>query len=455
MAETDIGQFRPRGELKELALLFFPILVTVFSTYFMLFVEQLLLVRFSTQAMEVAITASYPCQVFLGPSLAIAMMAQVFVGRWYGAGQLDRIGPGVWQFIWFSCLSLLATVPLSWLGGTFYFRGTPIETIGLSYFHYSMGISFLFPLAATLSCFYLGQGQTRFILFATLGSQGVKFLTACLLIFGWGWIPSFGLMGALISTVIAQGSFCLFLLWRFLQPKRAAIYHSHAWRFQPKLFWECIQPGLLRGGSRLLTFTSWAMIARLMTARGGDYLLILSIGGTLFAFLPFLGDAICQAQTTIVAQILGGKEYWRLHRTFWAGMTLVALVVCVVSIPLALFPSITFSWIFPAVVLSQAAIQKVFLGVLLCFALFAFAFVSVSYVLAFKDTKASLFIGACNWIDGFLLMYLMMEFAGMKADQFWLVLSLMHFASGALYFLRMRWLISDLEVKQVSALLTR
>lgn len=435
----------PMGGLREFISLFFPILLMTFSTCLILFVEKLLLGRLSTQAMEVAVTAAYACQVFQAPCVALAMMAQVFVGRWHGAGQLKAIGAGVWQFIWFACLSLLVTVPLSLIYGRFYFQGTVIEEVGLPYFYCLVAISFLFPLGAALSCFYIGQGKTRLVLWTTLGSQIVKLITAGLFIFGWGWFPSFGLMGGVISTFIAQGGLCLFLLWIFLSPKQAAIYDSHAWRFQPKLFWDCIQPGLLRAMNRVLNFTSWAMIARMMTAKGGDHLLILSIGGTLFLFLPFLGDALLQAQTTVVSQILGAQKYPLLSKAFRSGSFLVLIIVFLVSIPLLLFPSVTFQWLFPGISLSDAVIQKVFLGVCLSFTFFVFGSLPISYILAFKDMKFSLFMGAFNWINGFLLMYLTIEIAKINADQFWTALSLMHLSTCLLYLLRMQWLKSHAQ----------
>src|SRR5947207_1639171 len=141
-----------KGGLREFTLLFFPLLLMTFSTFLILFVEKVFFAQFSAQAMEVAVTAAYACQVFQGPCVALAMMTQVYVGRWYGAQEYRAIGAGVWQFIWFSCLSLLITLPLSVVYGAFYFRGTSIEEIGLPYFHFLICISFLFPLGATLSC---------------------------------------------------------------------------------------------------------------------------------------------------------------------------------------------------------------------------------------------------------------------------------------------------------------
>ncbi|MDR3624934.1 MAG: hypothetical protein P4L16_07340 [Chlamydiales bacterium] len=430
-----------KGGLREIVFLFFPILLMTFSTCISLFVEKLLFARVSAEVMEVAVSATFACQVLQGPCVALAMMAQVYVGRWCGALEYRAIGPGVWQFIWFSCLSVVVVVPLSVLYGKFYFHGTHIEDMGLSYYYYLIGVGFLFPLGACLSCFFLGQKKVRLVLFVTIGSQLIKLLSAYFFILGVeGVFSGLGLIGGIISTLIAQGGFCLVLFFVFINLKNTALFNSRAWHFQSKLFWECIHPGLLRALNRILTFTSGATVAQLMTVKGGDYLLIFSIGGTLFIFLPFLGEAICQAQTTLVSQIIGAKAYLLLRNAFKSGLFLTAVIVAIVGIPLVWFYADAFYFLFPGIELDETAIQKIFLGIWLSFAFFAFGFVPLGYVLAFKDTRFLFFMGGINWINGFLLVYVAIEKVHIEADQFWLVLSFMHFSTFILYLWRMRWL---------------
>lgn len=445
--------FLSTGSFRELVRLFAPILLMTFSSCLFLFVEKLLLARLSLDAMEAAINAAYASQIFQAPTVALAMMAQVFVGQWRGAREWTSIGPGVWQFIWFSLLSMIITIPVSLYYGQSYFHGTNIEGIVLPYFYVLVSINFLYPLAATLSCFYIGQGRTRLILWSTVGSQLLKLLVAYPLIFGWSnWIPGLGIMGGAISTVIVQGSFCILLLWIFLNKEHAATFHSRNWSFKPKLFWECIHPGILRAVNRTLVVVSWASIAHLMTLKGGDYLLVLSIGGTLVLFLPFLGDAISQAQITVVSNILGGKNYHLLNKAFRSASALTLITILILSIPLLILPLQTFYYLFPGISLDDATIRMVLFGVWVSFACFTFAYVPISYILAFKDTQFSLFMGGMSWINGYLLMYIAIEKIQISADKFWLVLSLMNGSTALLYFWRMKWLQSRLTHDRVSAL---
>lgn len=435
------------GGLREFVLLFFPILATTFSSYLFIFVEKLLLSRLSTQAMEAAVNAAYACQIFQNPCVALAMMAQVCVGRLYGAHEWKSIGSVVWQFIWFSLFSFFITGPLSLIFSQYYFYGTSFQEIVLPYFYFLVSINFLFPLGAALSCFYLGQGKTRLVLLGTLGAQLFKLPLAYILIFGWGKIPAFGLMGGAFSTLLSQGGFCLSLLGVFLYSKHAEAFHTKEWKFQPHLFWESIRPGSLRAINRILNTTSWAAIAYLMSSKGGDYLLALSVGGTLFFFLPCIGDAVCQTQTTIVSNLVGAGDYHLLNKAFYSGSILVLITISLFGVPLLLFPTQTFSYLFATITLDKASISLIFFGVWLSFVFYTWLYVPLSYVLAFKDMNFFLIMGAMNWINGFLLMYFAINILEIEASMFWLVLSLMHGSTTLLYYWRMKVLQSQVFVK--------
>ena len=431
------------GGIRDFLSLFFPALLMSFSSYFALFVEKIFLGRFSTEAMEISISANYACMIFQAPCTALAMMAQVFIGRWYGAQEQQKIGPGIWQFIWFSLLSIFIVVPLGVLYGKWYFHGTPIEQHGLPYFYSLLVINFLFPLGITLASFYLGQKKTKLILFASVIFQTIKVILAYLLIFS-----GLGLMGGVISTGIAQGAYCIFLLSCFMSPKNSNIYQSRNWHFNAKLFWECIRPGFMRAINRVLNFGSWAAISYIMTAKGGDYLLYLSIGGALFIFLPFLSDAICLSQTTIISQIVGSKNYLSFKSAFRSGLTLVIIMILITSIPLLALPISVFDFLFPKIALDPSIIRMLFFGVWLCFVFFVMGSVPIGYILAFKDMNFSVFMGFFNWINGFLLIYLTIQIFNASAISFWFILSLMHVTTAILYWMRMKKNIRPLFIEQ-------
>lgn len=442
MIEKQIA-FNLTGKVKEFTLLFIPILLVSFSSCLFLLVEKVLLAQLSIEEMEAAVSVAYICQIFQIVCISLAMMAQVSVAGWFGAKNWKTIGPGIWQFIWFSFLSMLITVPIGLAYGNYFLAQTSIQEIAHPYFYFLTSINFIYPLGTALSCFYLGRGKTRLVLIASVGSQILKIALAIPLILGWDpWIPSFGLLGGAISTLLAQGGYCVVLFAAYCSSENRKNFSSNIWKFQPKLFWECIQPGILRATNRILNVTCWASIAQLMAAKGGDYLIILSIGGALSLFLPFLGDAICQAQTIIVSQIIGARKFNLLGRAFFSGILLALVFVVLTSILLVGFSTFTFEYLFTNVTLDPGVVHRVFLGVWISFAFYTFGYVGISYILAFKDMNFSLFMGAFNWINGYLLMYIALEKIEISADLFWLIHSLMHGSTMLLYFLRTKVLCS-------------
>ncbi|MFI5343386.1 MAG: MATE family efflux transporter, partial [Chlamydiales bacterium] len=428
-----------RGDFRNLWILFLPLVGTTFCNYLFQLLEKLFLARVSKEAMEAALNATYACQIFQMATLALVMMAQVSVARWYSAKQWSVIGPGVWQFIWFSLLSMLLTVPCSLLYGNWYFRGMEIETAALSYFYIFTAFSFLYPLGASLSCFFLGMGKIRLVLLATLADQGIKILLCYLFIFGINpWIPPQGLLGGVMSNLVAQALLCLVFGVIFLQKKNRDIYHSHHWKFRIPLFWSSIKPGLFRALNRLFSFGSWLMIARLMNAKGGDHLLFISLGGTLTLFIPFLFEAIYQSQTIVVSQLLGANKIASLFKAARSGLILVGAIIILVSFPFLGFSSFTFERLFPDIFLDPASIRMVFFGVWLWFAYFTLAAIPLSYIFAFKDTQFYSYLGIVFCVTDYFLMQFFVNQVGIAPKFFWITLSLVQMTNTIpIYFWRM------------------
>jgi MATE family multidrug resistance protein len=413
-----------KGETWNLVLLFLPLVGTSFSNYVFLFLEKLFLSRVSQQAMEVAVNATYVGQMFQMASISLVMMAQVYVGRWHGARSLNEIGPGIWQFIWFSFLSMLITVPGSLCYGMWYFQGTNIEGVAQNYFYILTGTNFIYPLGIALSSYFLGQGKTRLILFANLGEQVAKITLAYLLIFGADpWIPKMGILGGIVSEVVVHGIFCLFLGSIFLSKKHREISHSNRWKLQPILFWHCIQPGLYRSLNRIFNVLSWGTIAHLMVAKGGEHLLILSLGGSLSLFFIFLFEGIYQAQTIVISQHIGAKRYSLLSKSIRSGLLIVSCSLCIISIPFLSLCIPSFHLLFPNISLDSQSIQYLFFGIWLWILYFTFAAIPIGFMIALKDTKFYLYWGVISCITDYLLMYYFIEIIQIRASLFWVVLS--------------------------------
>lgn len=439
ICKSEIATFE--GKVTEIIHLFVPILLMTFSGSFILFAERIFFAYLSRSAMEVAISVTYICRVFQAPCVSLAMMAQVFVGQMFGAGKKSCIGEYVWQFIWFSILSLLITLPLSIFFGYQYFQNIFTEKDGLLYF-YSLSVgNFLYPLGASLSCFYIGRGSTKLVLISTAISHVINIIFSYSLIFGLGgWLPSFGLMGGAFATILAQGSYCLILGIAFLSASNAKQFNTRNYYFNPGLIKNCIRPSLSRALSRTSVFVCWSTLAYLIFDAGDDYIMVWSVGSAIGLFLPFIGDALCQTFTTILSNAIGKSNTALIHKIDQSGVIIILTIAAILLIPIIGFPLPTFKWLFPHVSLPQSAIVKTFLGIWLSFTFCTLGSIPTSRILAFKDAKFMLWLGMCSWITIFGVMYVALKIFNLHAENFWLVLSLSNLVELAFFYLRANWI---------------
>ena len=389
--------------MRKYATLLFPISIITFSSSLFLLVEKILLANISIKEMEVAVLVAFICQVFQLTCVSLSMMAQVNIAQSTGEKNWKAIGPGTWQFIWFSFISIGITIPIGLAYGGLILEQAGLKSLGFPYLAIILSTNFLYPLGTTLSCFYLGQGKTRLVVYSSIASQLMKLICGYVLILGYGPIPSMGLVGAALSSLFAQGGFCILLFVIFFSSKNNQIYDTRNCKFRVKLFWTSIKPGLLRAANRILCVTAWMSTTQLMSSKGGDYLVILSIGGAIFLFIPFLADAICQTHNIVVSQILGSKKFDELKPALRSGLFFTLIFCLVLVIPFIWFPTQTCNQLFPSIILDDLIISKVFFGIWVSFSLFMVGTLFVSYILAFKDMVFSAMMGGVNWVNGFLI----------------------------------------------------
>jgi len=324
----------PAASLRELLLISFPLVLSTFSASLLGLCDRFFLSHYSLEAWKAFSAASSLCFFFQMSLIMIAIAAQAFVGHFQGGNKQHLIGPLTWQMIYFSFFSLVITFPLSLLA-QFYLNGSEIQEPASLYFRYLSIANFLFPLAGTLSAFYIGRGKTRIILLVNILVQGINIVLNYLLIFGVkGWFAPMGIRGSAIATITAQSLFCLILFTMFMQKKYIALYRTDLMKFNRPLLFEVLKTGIPRAIGRSLGVGSWIIASYFLVHRGGDYLLIHTFGVSLFLFFSFLQDGMAQALLTISSHILGAKLENIYRKLLNASLLFVASALVILAIPL-------------------------------------------------------------------------------------------------------------------------
>lgn len=429
----------PTASLRELVYLSLPLILSLFSASFMGFCDRFFLARYSLAAMQGSVHAGALCMLFQVPVMRIVAMSQVFVGLYYGSKQLHKIGPAIWQMIWISILSMIVTLPLSYFVAPFFFEGTSIEGYAKTYFTTFMTANFLFPLGTTLSSYFMGRGRSTIIFITTFFSHGLNIGLDYIFIFGVeGYFPSLGVFGAALASIISQFIFCTILLFAFIRKEDQETFQTHRFHFDWENFWSLLRVGLPRAIARVILLTVWVCISRLMTIKGGDHLLVLSVGASLILLFTFINDGMLQGMITVASNIMGSKNYNKIWTLVRSGAILLVITSSLLAIPYLFFPEFTLSFFFttPLAPESLQILKKSCLWLWVFFFCYGVNTIGHSLVTASRDVTFYMFSILFVWVTSYLPIYIAIEFMDLSPDKLWLFLAFDSLIFGILFLIR-------------------
>jgi MATE family multidrug resistance protein len=276
--------------------------------------------------------------------MGVAGYTSAFVAQYFGSGQFRKIGPVVWQGIFFALLSgilLLPLIPLSF--PLFRLIGHPgkIPELEATYFRIlCYGITFAL-LSGVFSSFFTGLGKTKTVM--TINILGALFNVVLdyAWIFGkWG-LPEWGIRGAAWATSISTFLTAIIFLILFIMPENRKRYATlSGFGFDYKLFRRLLKFGVPNGVQFLLDMAAFTLFVLFIGRLGKLELQASNIAFNInvFAFMPMIGFGI--AAGILVGQYLGRnrpdiaeicvKKIFRLTFTFMG----------VVSLSYILFPGL-------------------------------------------------------------------------------------------------------------------
>jgi len=373
----------PQGSLRELCSIAFPLMLSSFSVMSMVFVDRLLLARYSTEALNAAVNATTLGWAFISAWMTLTSISEVFVAQYHGARQNEKIGEPVWQMIWMALGSFLFFIPLSFWGGACFWSDKCLER---DYFDWMMVFGPSFPLYSALCGFFVGQGKTRLITGLAILANVVNAFLDAILIFGIeGYIPSLGVKGAAIATS-GSGFFQVLILWRvFLNQDNRQNYGTgdSAFKFQP--FWQCLRIGLPGALFTGIEISGWASFYWMMSLVGEKYITIVGICQCMVIFFFFFAEGVSKAAITVSGNLIGAKAVFSVHKVIKAGLQLhiiafILMAFCLVfmadfwieqflpaaqsEVVEALRPSLIFGFICALFYLLFEGMRLLFIGIL-------------------------------------------------------------------------------------------
>jgi len=337
-----LGTRAAAGGSRELLALALPLVVSQSFMTVQVFVDTTLLSWHNPLEMAASLPAVMWFWLGFGTLQVAAGYVSTFVAQYMGAGRPHRVGPAVWQGIYFALISgllFLLIVPaapyLIAMGG----HSAELQRLETTYLR-CLGFAGLpMLILAAINGFFSGRGQTWTVLGIEAVGTSVNIALAMLFIFGrWG-APELGIAGAGWATVVGSWASALTALALVLNRRYAHEFNTRGgWRFESDLFRRLIKYGLPAGAqvfSDVLVFHLFVqLLGRLGENEAGATSLTIRLN--MLAFLPMQG--IAQAISILVGQRLGGDRPDLAERSTFTGMRWAFGYMCLVAAIYVLFP---------------------------------------------------------------------------------------------------------------------
>lgn len=372
------GGWSAPGGGRELLRLAVPLIVSNSVWTLQITLDRVLLSWLGQEQVGAAMTAAMLFWTPLTLFQTTASFATTFVAQYVGAGRPDRVGPAVWQALWFSVVSgfaFLLLIPLadslvSWVD-----HSPPVQQLETVYFQVLCFSALPTIVVAAASGFFAGRGDSWTVLLINIVGLLVNGVLVYLWIFGVAGFPALGIAGAGWATVCGTSASAVLALLLLLQPRYRAEFRLLAgWRPDAELFGRLMRYGLPSGCQWALEGVAWTGFLVMVGRLGDAELAASSIAFTLnaVAFLPTMG--IGQAIQVLVGQRLGHAQPQLAERTVWTGLGLAMSFMTVVVL-LYLFAPGLFLFLFhgqegTALQIQVAAITPVLLRFVAVYTLF-------------------------------------------------------------------------------------
>lgn len=323
------------GGYRELTWLALPLIVSNSFWNLQIFIDRVLLSQYSSDAVGAAIAA---VMLFWTPFALLSfttMYATTFVAQYFGSGRPERVGPAVWQSLYFSLVTGIGFLGL-WpaADGLVILAGheSRLAALEATYFRCLCFSALPMLLTASASTFFIGRGKSWTVILINAVGMLVNAVLDYAWIGGhWGF-PEWGIAGAGWATVIGSWASALLGLALFLAPSfREEFATLSGWRFDRELFGRMMYYGLPSGFQLMLEVLAFALFTLTVGRMGATELSATSVAFSInmVAVLPMLGTA--QAVSALVGRRLGENRPDLAERSTWTGFKITWIYMAVVA----------------------------------------------------------------------------------------------------------------------------
>ena len=267
-------------------------------------------------------------------AMGLGMGATAMVARRVGEKDPSGAGTAAVQSIY---IGLAASLFIS-LTGIFFYKdllammGASKEVIqaGSGYTRWMLIGNFSIMFLFIINAIFRGAGNAAIAMRSLWIGNIFNMILDPIFIFGFGFIPAFGVEGAAIATNIGRSVGVLYQLYHLAGGKSVIKIHLQTLQIEWTIITKLLTLSLGGIGQFLISSASWVFLTRIMATFGSSAVAgyTIAIRVIIFTILPSWG--LANAAATLVGQNLGAKQPERAEKSVWiAGRMNMIFLGCV------------------------------------------------------------------------------------------------------------------------------
>ncbi|WP_161793673.1 MATE family efflux transporter [Clostridium aceticum] len=254
-----------------------------------------------------------PRLIFLSISRSLGVSVTALVARRKGEGSTVDLNKCLKQSLLLICI--LSTVSLffslKYIEDILYFSGAQAGYMGMAVAYGKTVIiaGFFTSIAVVVNSAHIGVGNTKIVLWSNIAGNLVNMILNFFLIYGIGFFPRLGIVGAGIATLVGSiTTFFITILSVCYRERELFILGKESWIFEKKTIQSLIKVGsnvfAENSFERVGMFLYSRMVAQLGTVAFATHHICMNLCDIFYCF----GQGMSKASSALAGQKLGEKR---------------------------------------------------------------------------------------------------------------------------------------------------
>jgi putative MATE family efflux protein len=183
-----------------------------------------------------------------------------------------------------------------------------------------------------LNAIFRGAGDAAIAMRVLILANALNIVLSPCFVFGVGFFPELGVIGAAVGTTIGRGCGVLYAAWYLFRAGGRIHVNRESWRLDPALLWKLAKLSSTGVLQLLIATASWTALMPIVAGFGKEAIAgyVIALRVVMFALLPALG--LSNAAATMVGQNLGAGKPERSERAVWTAAAFNAVFYFLVGL---------------------------------------------------------------------------------------------------------------------------